>query len=363
MLSKDEKFYFCLMKMLTQLFKLASLACLFFVANSCNDELNLVEPTTEPTPIVYGFLSLNDTTTYIRVERSFISIKSSAVELAKVADSLTYPANVEVYLVRASNNERYPLQKVDGNAEGLVRDAGVFASKPNYLYKIKTSTLLLKSNELWRVEVQRKGEAKPIATSKTNVIGTYDIITSLGLNVITSFSVSFETRTDVAITKESDRSAKYYNVKVIFNYDETISGVTTRKRVDWQMLTNEKRVGATDPTYDQQNFSKSGNDFFQFLGNNIPATAGAARLFKDIEIEITAGGQEVVDFLSVGIANLGITGSQTIPTYSNVFDKNGITALGIFGSRNKFSKKGFFLNDGSLENLKTGTYTKQLNFR
>jgi hypothetical protein len=351
------------MKMLIQLLKIASLACLFFVANSCNDELDLVEPSKEATPIIYGFLSLNDTATYLRVERSFISVKSSATDLAKVADSLVYPANVEVYLVRVKSNERFLMQKVDGNKEGYRRDTGVFASSPNYLYKVKNSTLLLKSNELWRVDVQRKGETKPLAQTLTNVIGTYEFTMSQVIGIQTSFGISFKTQTDLT---ESDKSARFYAVKVIANYEETIGGTTTKKHVDWQYSTNEKRVGDPSQDYSEQSFLRNSNDFYQFLGNNIPVTAGASRVFKDIDVEVTAGGQEVVDFLSAGIANLGITGSQTIPVYTNVYD-DVITKktpyLGIFGSRNKFTKKGFILNDPSLEKLKTDTYTRQLNFR
>jgi hypothetical protein len=349
------------MKMLIQFLKVASLACLFFVANSCNDDLNLVEPAKEAVPVIYGFLSLNDTATYIRVERSFVSLKTSAIDLAKNADSLTYPANVEVYLVRESGNERYLLQKVDGNNEGYRRDAGTFVSSPNYLYKIKTSTLALKSNEAWRVEVQRKGETKLLAKAKTNVIGTYTIISPPAMNTLTSFATSIETIEVPPV--QADISARFYAINVIFNYEETIGGVTTKKSVVWPFSTNERRKSPLDRAYGLESFSKSGTDFYAFLGNTIPVSAGAARIFKDMEIEITAGGQEVVDFLNVGIANLGITGSQTIPIYSNVVDGAGVTALGVFGSRNRFSKKGFILNDGSLEFLKTGQYTKQLNFR
>ncbi len=357
------------MKMLIQFLKVTSLTCLFFVANSCNDELNLVEPNKAQTPIIYGFLSLNDTATYLRVERSFISAKSSAIELAKVADSLTYPANVEVYLVRVGSNERFLLQKVDGNTEGYRRDTGAFASTPNYLYKIKNSILALKSNELWRVDVQRKGETKPLAQALTQVIGSYEIVSQLAMNTVSSFAVACET-VDGTTTK-SDVSARFYAIKVIFNYEETLGGVTTKKHVDWAFSNNSRRLGAISAGYDEQRFQKSGNEFYQFLGQAISATAGAGRLFKTIDIEITAGGQEVVDFLSVGVANLGITGSQTIPIYTNVYEKNinPITKigenpyLGVFGSRNTFSKKGFFLNDGSLEALKTGSFTRQLNFR
>jgi hypothetical protein len=301
------------MKMLIQFLRVASLACVFVVLNSCNDDLILVEPSKEATPVIYGFLSLNDTATYVRVERSFVSITKSAIDLAKNADSLTYPANVEVYLVRTSNNERFLLQKVDGNTEGYRREAGAFATTPNYLYKIKTSILQLKGNQEWRVEVQRKGETKPIAKATTRVISTYEIVSPLGMNAASSFAVSCETKTDGALI--SDVSARFYAVRVIFNYEETVGGTTSKKNVSWQLTTNERRLNTPDPAYDQQNFTKNGRDFYEFLGNNIPVTAGASRLFKDMEIEITGGGQEVVDFLNVGLANLGITGSQTIPIY------------------------------------------------
>ena len=353
------------MKMLIQLIKVASIACFFVVANSCNDDLNLIEPNKDSIPVVYGFLSLNDTATYIRVERSFVDQKISAIDLAKIADSLTYPANVEVYLVRKSNNERFLMQKVDGNTEGYRRDAGTFVSSPNYLYKVKTSLLLMKSNEVWRVEVKRKGETKVLAQSETAVIGNYVNILPATLNIKDVFPCSFETNESTQNKGDADVSARFYAINVVFNYDETISGATTQKKATWQFAVNEKRVvkGALDPTYDQQSFTKNGSDFYEFLGANIPVTAGTSRLFRDLDIEITGGGQEVVDLLNVGIANLGITGSQDIPVYTNVKDGSGGNALGLFGSRNKFVRKGFKINDLSLEALRTGSFTKQLNFR
>ena len=108
----------------------------------------------------------------------------------------------------------------------------------------------------------------------------------------------------------------------------------------------------------QISFKRSAKDFYTFLGNNIPVNANATRFFKDFDIEVTAGGQELVDFTTVGIANIGITGSQAIPTYTNV--ENG---LGIFTSRYKAILKGVKLNDQSLDLLKTGELTKNLNFR
>ncbi len=351
------------MKMLIQLFKTASLACLLFVVNGCDNELNLIEPNTQATPVVYGFLSMNDTATYIRVERSFVDIKRSPIELAKIADSLTYPANVEVYLVRIKSNERFLLQKIDGNTEGYRRDTGAFATTPNYLYKIKTSILSLRSNEDWRVEVQRKGETKLIAKAETKVIGNYDITMQPFLSLDPSFPCTFEANETAQGKADADIAARFYSINVLFNYEETIGTTTTKKQVTWSFSPNQVRKGTPNTTYDQQSFTQSGRNFYEFLGNNIPVTAGAVRTFKDFDFEITAGGQEVIDLLNVGIANLGITGSQTIPIYTNVKDGAGVNALGVFGSRNKFIKKGFKMVDPSLELLKNGPFTKQLNFR
>ena len=351
------------MKMLIQLFKTVSLACLLFVVNACDNDLNLIEPNNQATPVVYGFLSINDTATYIRVERSFVDIKRSPVELAKIADSITYPANVEVYLIRIKSNERYLLQKVDGNTEGYRRDTGTFASTPNYLYKIKTGILALKSNEDWRVEVQRKGETKLIAKAETKVIGSYDITMQPFVSLDPSFPCTFEANETASGKADGDVSARFYSINVLFNYEETIGTTTTKKQLAWVFSPNQARKGIPSPVYDQQSFTKSGRDFYEFLGNNIPVTAGAIRTFKDFDIEVTAGGQEVIDLLNVGIANLGITGSQTIPIYTNVKDGAGVNGLGVFGSRNKFTRKGFKMVDPSLELLKNGPFTKKLNFR
>jgi hypothetical protein len=351
------------MKMLIQIFKMASLACLFFVVNSCDNELNLIEPNNAATPVIYGFLSMGDTATYIRVERSFVDIKRSPIELAKIADSITYPVNVEVYLVRIKSNERYLLQKVDGNTEGYRRDTGAFVTTPNYLYKIKTSTLLLRSNEDWRVEVQRKGETKLIAKAETRIIGNYDITMQPFVSLDPSFPCTFETNETAQGKLDADVIARFYSINIFFNYEETIGATTTKKQLKWVFSPNQARKGTPSPVYDQQAFTQSGRNFYEFLGNNIPVTAGAVRTFKDFDVEVTAGGQEVIDLLNVGIANLGITGSQTIPIYTNVEDGSKVKALGIFGSRNKFTKKGFKMVDPSLELLKNGPYTKQLNFR
>ena len=337
------------MKNIQTTLKWAFFALLIILFNTaCNDELNLIESGKE-TPIVYAFLSLNDTATYIRVEHAFVDAKKPAADLAKIADSLYY-SNITVTLVRVSNNERFVLTRVNGNTEGYVRDAGVFATAPNYLYKIKNANLAMQPDEQWRILIQRNGDTKVLAQATTKVVGNYSIFApqagaSLFLTYDNTFNVSIET---------TEITAKFYDVKVIMNYDEVIGSVRTAKKAEWLLASGSPRRG----TDIQTSFRRNAKDFYAFLGNNIPINANATRFFKDFDVEVTAGGQELIDFVSVGIANIGITGSQAIPTFTNV--ENG---LGLFTSRNKVVIKGMRLNDQSTDLLKTGDLTKNLNFR
>ncbi len=337
------------MKNIQTTLKWGTFALLFILFNtSCNDELNLIE-TGKETPIVYAFLSLNDTATYIRVEHAFVDATKPAADLAKIADSLYY-SNITVTLVRVKNNERFVMTRVDGNTEGYRRDDGIFAKSPNYLYKVKNANLAMQADEQWRIIIQRNGDTKILAQATTKVIGNYNIFApqagaSLFLTYDNSFNVSIET---------TEITAKFYDVKVIMNYDEVIGTVRTPKKAEWLLASGSPRRG----TDIQTSFRRNARDFYTFLGNNIPVNANATRYFKDFDVEVTGGGQELIDYVNVGIANIGITGSQAIPTYTNV--ENG---LGLFTSRNKTVIKGMKLNDQSTELLKTGELTKNLNFR
>ena len=66
---------------------LFAIALIFFTA--CKDELNTVEGWKD-IPVVYGLLSLNDTATYIRIEKAFVDPNKSAFDIAQIPDSLYY---------------------------------------------------------------------------------------------------------------------------------------------------------------------------------------------------------------------------------------------------------------------------------
>jgi hypothetical protein len=320
----------------------------------CNNELVTVD-TWKDIPVVYGILNLNDSATYIRVEKAFVDKDKSPFQVAQIADSLYYK-DITVTLIRVKNNERFNLTKVDGNTEGYVRSDGIFAKSPNYLYKIANKTLTMKADEDWRIEVLRKGDTKPLTKATTKIIGNYEVTvpgaTPVFIRYDNSFSLTVETE---------EKSGKAFDVKLSLNYDEADAAkpaATVAKQTKWDFTTSgQRRSSGTipDPII---SFSRKGQDMYEYFGSTIPATAGIIRTFKSIDFEVNIGGQEFLDYSNVGIANTGITGSQTIPTYSNI--ENG---YGLFTSRNKTVKTGVKLSDAALELLKTGEFTKKLNFR
>ena len=322
--------------------------------NACKNELVTIEGWKD-IPVVYGLLSISDTASYFRIEKAFVDATKTPNELAQLPDSLYYK-DVTVTLVRTKNNERFNLTQVNGNTEGYVRQDGIFAKAPNYLYKIKNSVLNMKADEEWRIEVLRKGESKPIAKAVTKVIGIYDITNpstgAVFLRLDNTFNLNLETE---------EKTGRVYDVKLLFNYDETDPAKpnsTTTKQVKWDFTSGQLRKSSGNQPDPIMSFSRRGQEFYEFLGANIPATAGVLRSFKSIDFEVSIGGQEFIDYINVGIANTGITGSQTIPTYTNI--ENG---LGLFSSRNKVVKTGVKLSADAIELLKNSEFTRKLNFR
>ncbi len=324
----------------------------FLVA--CNNDFNPVSGYKD-IPVVYGFLSPTDTATYIRVEKASVDASKSPNDIAQIPDSLYY-SDVTVTLVHILDNTRYVLQKVDGTKEGYPRQSGIFATSPNYLYKISNKILNFKADETWRIELQHKSDTKPFAQSSTKIVGTYTFFIPNNVQTWTYTSGGiFRVQTD-------EKSASTYDLKLVFNYDETDPtkpGSTISQKIVWDYVSNQTRNVGTDGIPDPEiKFSRNPQDFYTFLQTNIAEKPGIVRNFKSIDLILYAGGSEFISYETNGILNIGITGSQSIPVFTNI-----INGLGLFSSRTAVTYKGIILSDASLELLKNGDFTKKLNFK
>ena len=103
---------------------------------------------------------------------------------------------------------------------------------------------------------------------------------------------------------------------------------------------------------------RAGEEFFTILAANIQSDPSLSRFMLGMDLKVTTGSQEIVDFLTVAQANLGITSSGEIPNYTNLS-----RGRGIFASRSHFILEGLQLGNTGLDNLKNSSLTASLNFK
>ena len=346
-------------------FSMLSLAILLSMCSqSCSNEFELVDASKD-IPVVYAIVNKNDTATYFRVERVFVDKTKGADVIAQLPDSLYYPTSVSVWIVRSNVNaigtlDSFKMSRVDGASEGYPRKAGGFANTPNILYKVRNSVMKLKDKDFITVKVKRADgsvitqNAKQITVLPDMKVVTPDPKTnpSFSFKYDQGFVVSFAVNTDLS---------RLYDVHLLLNYDETDpdnGNKYAKKTLDWYL---DRNLAPTSNISGLSNVSsrKLGADFFKFLRDNVAAN-GRKRVFKTLEVVVDAAGLEITEFINVNSANTGITGTETLPTTTNL-----TKGYGIVSSKNRLIQKNFFLDDKNFtfDSLRNGIYTKKLNFQ
>lgn len=327
---------------------LCAIAGFLFLGNSCSNEVILASEWKD-IPIVYGLLSRQDTAHYVRIQKAFLDESASALEVAQIPDSLYYD-QLTVQIERLSNGDVYDLNRVDGNKEGYVREEGVFADEPNYLYKFKLSGGdELAEGETYRLKINR-GDNLPEVTADAVIVSDLRFTGPFEVGPI-----KLEYR-DYPIRWRSEDDAAFFDLKVLFHYKDDLEqqGVFTDKTIEWVVDKNIKKGESIETKYDVE-----GEEFFIFVGGELEAAPDVTRLFTSLDFVVTAGGEDLFEYINIGQANTGITSSQIIPTYTNLSE-----GLGVFSSRNKEAFEGFTLQvQPSLDSLRFGIYTKHLNFQ
>jgi len=306
---------------------------------SCDNSVDILE---EPKdiPIVYGILSAVDTAHYIRVERAFASDNVSALDLARDPAALYYD-NATVTLI--NGNDRFDLERIDATIDGYPRQEGVFAQSPNILYKINNSDINLKEGETYSLEIDRNIESLPIVRASTNIVGESSIRSPQTI-------LNFDSNTFTSFSWREGEFSSLFDLYMDFNYRERIKGSGdpyAPKVVRWK-IASDVEVTRLDI---------QGLQFYSFLAGSILADEDTERVFENVDLILDSGSAEIKDFIRVSEANLGITSSQDIPTFTNLSEGRGI-----FGSLYREVKENIQLNNRTLDSLKMGSITRDLNF-
>ena len=317
---------------------------------ACSNEFQLTEGAVD-IPIVYGDISVTDTATYIRLERAFVNETTSAYELSKDPNMLYYQDAI-VKIKHIKSGKDFLLKRVDGNLEGYKRDAGAFAEAPNYLYKINKKDLKLIPQDEYKLIISKSDGA--VLTEASAVVLSELIEGDVEPKI--SSKLSFAYNIDFKVTWYPDLNAVIHDLTIHFHFDEEKNGKTELKTVSWTAAKNFTDKALTGNGYP---FTTKGRGFYEFMQGAMEKNPAIKRYFKSATMEITSGSKEVKEYISYGQVNLGITSSGEIPVYTN-FSNNG---RGLFYSTVKFKRTNIELASQTLDSLRNGIFTKELNFQ
>ena len=296
-------------------------------------------------PVTYGILNPKDTAQYIRIEKAFIDKNTSALIIAKNPDSIYYK-DISVKLIREKTGTSYPLQMIDGNLDKHVRDTGIFANSPNYLYKIRTADMDLIPNEKYTL-LALKNNGDTLTGSSISLVNDINIYLPysnekpVNLIYISNFNINWE---------GGDKYG-YFDLFVTFHIKEKNSSTTN----EWE---NKEYVWKVDTKIAEPKYRIEGRRFYRFLQDNLEENPDISRRFRGFDIMVRSVGREFKEYTDILHVNLGITSSQQLPTYTNM--TNG---KGVFSSINTQMMTGFFIGEIMQDSLTRGIYTKNLNFK
>ena len=304
--------------------------------------------------IVYGLLSVADDTHYIRINKAFLDEKTSAFEMAAIADSLHHNGDLTVVLEEYDLNDNFKKSidfvKTDAESEGMNKEEGDFANMPFFLYKADAT---LRSDRAYTLNITT-AEGNEV-TAQTGMVGDFDIpFPPL------DFPLSFLDNSTVSWTPAEN--ARIYEIDLYVNYDEAIndsgSTVVTRKQLKWDALSVDvAEIGSGNLV---QELSKDG--FFDFLIRKLDDEEVANLEYREIaslDLAIHAATEDFYNYNLVAGAQFGITAGQARPTYTNLEGD----AAGLFTSRYTKLLQDLKLNNQTLEQIACGEETVHLKFR
>lgn len=317
-----------------------------FFQTGCTTDFDLEAPWKD-VPIVYGFLSVQDTAHYIRVEKAFLEPDGDARQIARIPDSIYYDEDVSVFLEKITSGRIYALSRVEANEEGYPRAEGPFVEDPNILYKISADNLSLRAGDRIRLGIDR-GSDLPIVTAETIVL---DDITIRESNPVSPVNMSYDR--NINFVFNVGEAARLFDVRLQLKIREERSGQIEDNIIEWILAKDLENVSSEG----RVSVSITGEEFYRFLGGALSTESGLRRTFRGFDVLISAGGQEMVDLLKVQNANLGITSSQSIPAFTNLSE-----GLGIFTSRSTAVRPDLQITSVSFDSLRNGKFTKDLGF-
>lgn len=310
------------MNRLTALFGIL-LLCL---ATACETDFDVAGEWKE-TIIAYGLLDVGKPTQYIRLNKAFLGEDINANAVAQIADSSALIEPVTAVLQSYSDanyvnlSGTYPLTKIDAMQAGITKEDGTFYTAPYYIY---TTNQALSSTKWYGLKVTT-GKGTEIS-AKTPVIGDFQVSRPSPENGLNLADSTFYLRW------KHQATADFYDGDMILKFVELRTGSTEAidKTVKVNLFNGYEPIGILAGDNIRKDIRV--DDFFAAILRDFgDATNDPNVIRRDLEyidVVIHAGSAELAMFNSVTGAQLGITASQNVLSYTNVTG-----GLGLFSSR------------------------------
>jgi len=326
-------------------------------STSCEKDFR-VNADSEPFPIVYGLLDINDSIHYVKVYKSYL-VEGNAYDVVKDIDKYSYIDSIDVYLIEY-NAKGDSIRMIEyDTTTNIPKDSGLFGFPTQIIYKAHATLNIDCSYKL----VVHNRYTNNIAESKEPIaLASHPSIREPA------------TQTTISIPERSKefkfwtgRNATKYFLQIKYFYTEDFYDGTSRQPdpVIW-VLGNISDYLST-PGQEKSILVGAGADFFRRLSSEIKDDPNVRIRHTDSLIyEVHAAAKDWDLYLRANLPSTGI--NQDKLYYSNMTGYNAETGkeqyvMGVFSSRTMAFKLYRDLNyPNTKDSLFHGRYTGKLKF-
>lgn len=303
------------------------------VFTSCSDDIDLVGDHVE-TAVVYGLLDKADTVHFIKINRAFIG-PGNSLEIAQIPDS-SYFDQVDATItevVNGSNARVWTLQ--DTLIENKDTEGIFYAPTQKVYYFTTSSSAPLLSDATYKLNISINGGEFEV-NSETQLVSGVVSSTVEQQSFQFKFADNPGSYVPTGITLSTGNSY-VMNTQIEIKIQERIGTTYSFKTFRWNLGEGEVAPSST------KTFTANGKTFYELIRDNITINPliDQRRLYS-MKVITVGGAEELYNYMTVNQPSSSL--AQSKPTYTNLSATNGKRVIGIFSSRQTWSKEKFFLN-------------------
>jgi len=321
---------------------------LITVLYSCNNKLNVNADWRDIT-VVYGILSQNEDTSYIKITKAFLG-EGDAMQFAKIPDSSTYPDKLDVKLEAWSGNTlltTYTLDTITRHSKE--KGDSIFYYPDQLVYYNPTGHL--DENNTYKLIITHK-KTGVIDSASTRLVHNFAVETPDPYIKIVEYipGHNFEVKFDPAY------GGKRYQLVIRFHYLETTASGSTEKSLDWMVFNNMQVSNPYETAPDPILKAFAGDIFYTVLEGNIMVDPNVtSRAARWVDYIFSVASEDLNTYMEVTEPSLSII--QERPSFTNIH--NGI---GLFSSRLINEIDTIYLGPNTIDELKVNPHTAKLGF-